>query len=81
MARKLTWDGVYQDFRQRYPNLRKHVITYRPYDVMMIIIWFDDEISMVYDYRTKTCKVVPYNIEWLRKPPQPKFIEDAKEEE
>lgn len=56
--KKVTWDDVYADFMQRHPASRTKVMGYKPYDVEKIIVYCRDDISMIYDYRSKETKIV-----------------------
>ena len=55
MANKLAWRDIYKDFRSRYPNLRKNVIGYQPYDYLMIRLLLNDKTTMTYSYLSKEC--------------------------
>lgn len=50
---KVTWKNVFDEFKQRHPNLAKMVVEYRPHSYGMIVILFEDGKSMVYDYDAK----------------------------
>lgn len=55
MARKkkITWDVIYMDFKERHPKLRKTVLGFKPYDYAMILLIFPDRVRMTYNYDTK----------------------------
>ena len=53
MSNKVPWGKIYQDFRQRYPRLRKEVHMWEPYDYLKILIYFKDGSKLVYDYLFK----------------------------
>lgn len=53
MSERITWANIYTEFRKTYPNLRKHALHWRPYDVGQIILYLDDGFTMVYDYDLK----------------------------
>ena len=60
MARpkKITWDVIYRDFRRHFPNLKKMVIDWRPYDYAMIVVTLKDKRHLTYDYDMKTVKFI-----------------------
>ena len=55
MKKKVPWEDIYRDFRLTHPNLRNRIIGWQPHGYLTIVIRFDDNTSMVYDYLTKYC--------------------------
>lgn len=53
MANKITWKDVLDDFIKHYPTLSKKRLDYRPYDVLTIIVYFPDNVKVLYNYTTK----------------------------
>lgn len=47
--RKTSWNDLIKDFKQRHPNLAKHIIRWRPYDVMQILVYIDDGKTILFD--------------------------------
>lgn len=47
---KLPWKHIYSDFRQRHPNLKKHVLHWCPHDYATIVLWMDDGVMFTYNY-------------------------------
>lgn len=60
MARpkKITWAVIFQDFKSHFPNLKKQVTHWRPYDYATIELWFKDKSKATYDYDAKEVKFV-----------------------
>lgn len=56
MSNKVTWNSIYSDFRQRHPNLQKHVAYWRPYDYATIILYMDDNYKFTYNYDSHMLK-------------------------
>ena len=50
MSNKLTWKKIYDDFRQRHPTLRKHVMHWQPYSYATIVLRMDDGCEFTYNY-------------------------------
>lgn len=50
MDRKITWRMIHADFKSRFPNFRKHVIHWHPYDVLTIKLYLDDGKKCIYNY-------------------------------
>lgn len=58
---KITWDVIYQDFRDNHPKLAKKAIHYEPYNYAMILIKSYDKgecVRMTYNYDTKELLVL-----------------------
>lgn len=53
---KLTWKNVYEDFRRRFPNLKKNVSCWRPYYYATICLYTKDNKRMLYNYDTRDIK-------------------------
>lgn len=49
IKREVTWKDVFNHFKERYPNLSKGVVDYRPYDYMTIVVYFADGSMMTYN--------------------------------
>lgn len=64
MKGKITWQSVYEDFRLRYPNLRKEVTYWRPYDYCTIELYFNDGKKGTYDYLTHKIQFLKEG--WIR---------------
>ena len=64
MKGKITWRSVYEDFRARYPNLRKEVTYWRPYDYLTIELYFNDGKKGTYDYLTHKIQFLKEG--WIR---------------
>lgn len=58
MSKKITWNKIYQDFKQRHPDLRKKVTHWCPYDYLTIELWIDDGTRMIYDYWSHMAKFI-----------------------
>ena len=41
---------IYDDFRQRHPNLSKGVVSWDPYDYATIVIKCEDGSKLLYNY-------------------------------
>lgn len=50
MAKKITWQSVYDDFKKRYPNFKKQVMHWQPYDFLTIMLYLDDGNKCIYNY-------------------------------
>lgn len=50
MAKKITWDDIYKDFRSRHPNLRKMVTYWHPCDYATIMLYFEDGRKGTYNF-------------------------------
>lgn len=53
---RTTWDIVWGDFKDRFPNMAKHVVKHKPYGFATICIWFDDGTRWTYNDETKCLK-------------------------
>ena len=51
--KKVTWKDVYDEFKQKYPNLAKLVMHYEPYKFATIKLFLPEGVTMVYDYDEK----------------------------
>lgn len=51
MENIITWDEVYTDFINHFPNVNS--VDYRPYMPLIIYIWLEDGREITYNYRTK----------------------------
>lgn len=56
--RKITWKVIYEDFKQRYPNLKKEVTHWRPLEFATIELWLKDGDRMKYDYDMKKAEFI-----------------------
>lgn len=56
--KKLTWEAVYKDFRDRHPKLGKTALGFEPYGYATILIMFPDRVRMTYNYDTKKLTIV-----------------------
>lgn len=50
MSKKITWKMIYKQFRITYPNLRKDIYHWCPYDYLAIRIHFCDGRTGIFDY-------------------------------
>ena len=50
---KITWKKVFEDFKERWPSLRRKVIHWQPYNYATIIIYFAEGERSLYNYDTK----------------------------
>lgn len=50
MNGKLTFKKIYQDFKDRHPNLKKTISYWRPHDYLKIFMIAKDGTRMLYDY-------------------------------
>lgn len=53
MSKKITWEVIYKDFRQRHPNMKKLVTYWRPYSYATIKLYFNDGMLAIYNYDNK----------------------------
>ena len=58
MRKKITWRMVYTDFQRRYPDLRKAITYWRPYNYATILLYFKDGVKSTYNYDTKDLTTV-----------------------
>ena len=56
--RKITWKVIYEDFKQRYPNLKKEVTYWKPLEFATIELWLKDGDRMKYDYDMKKAEFI-----------------------
>ena len=63
---ELTWGDIYNDFCARYPKMKDRVVDWRPYSDFKVIIAMDNKTTLVYDFTTGMCKIVP-NETWEAK--------------
>ena len=50
VPKKITWDTIYQDFKQRHPHLAKDVIRWKPCGYLKITIYVIGGMELEYDY-------------------------------
>lgn len=50
MGKKITWDAIYKDFKDKHPNLKKFIEYWCPRDYEKITLYFTDGMLAVYDY-------------------------------
>lgn len=55
---KVTWRMIYEDFKQRYPNLKKEVTYWKPLEFATIELWLKDGDRMKYDYDMKKAEFI-----------------------
>ena len=58
IAKKITWEVIFQDFRLQHPKLATKVLKYDAYDYATILLVFHDGLRMIYNYDTKELKTV-----------------------
>ena len=51
--KKITWEVIFDDFKQRHPNLAKRINRYNSYGYATIQIYLDDGMKLIYNYDTK----------------------------
>ena len=50
---KITWDKIFQDFKDKYKKFAKQVIHWQPYSYATIQIWLPDNKKILYNFDTK----------------------------
>ena len=50
---KITWEKVYEDFKQRHPTLKKQTTYFKPYGYAEIEVWLNSGSRLVYNYDEK----------------------------
>ena len=50
MNKKVTWKMIFDDFKNRHPNLSKQVVRYFPSNYLTIEVWIKDGLRIKYDY-------------------------------
>jgi hypothetical protein len=50
MAEKITWAKVYEDFKLKFPNLKKEVLHWHPYTYATVKLYFKDGRKATYNY-------------------------------
>ena len=55
---KITWRMIYEDFKRRYPNLKKEVTYWKPLEFATIELWLKDGDRMKYDYDMKKAEFI-----------------------
>lgn len=50
MKNKITWEKIFSQFIQNFPNLSKGVIHWIPYSYGIILIFLTDERIATYEY-------------------------------
>lgn len=55
VSTKVSWKKIYEDFCQRHPNLKKQVVSYKPFEFCAISIQMKDGSIITYDYSKKMC--------------------------
>lgn len=56
---KTTWKNVFEDFKNRHPNLSKYVVRWCPYDYGTIKLHLSDGEEAVYNITTHETKFLP----------------------
>ena len=54
MSKKVTWHDLYKEFKLKFPRKSTEAIYFKPYDHMVIEIWFENGSISTYDGLTKT---------------------------
>lgn len=65
MSKKITWDAIHKDFKRHFPNLRKEVEYWCPYDYLTIKIYLKDGRVFSYNYFNK--EVQFFSEHWIKK--------------
>ena len=55
---KITWEMIYNDFRERHPLTGRKVKDYRPYDQLTIVMWISDGSKITYNYLDKKVRIL-----------------------
>lgn len=55
MRKKVKWEDVRADFKQKHSELHTRVIYWRPHSFATILLHFDDGSKATYNYDTKEC--------------------------
>ena len=50
---KITWDKIFQDFKDKHKKFAKKVIHWQPYSYATIQIWLPDSKKILYNFDTK----------------------------
>lgn len=53
---KVTWRTIFEEFKNKHPEMSNDIISYRPSTYMEIAIKFKDDREMTYNYETKEVK-------------------------
>ena len=53
MSEKITWNGIFEDFKQRHPKYAKRVAGFAPRGTATILLMFKDKVRRTYNYDTK----------------------------
>lgn len=61
--RPVTWQMIFNEFKQKCPNLIKDLHSWRPYDHLKILIKQIDGTEIIYDYLTKKSYVTTFEKE------------------
>lgn len=56
---EVTAGDMYNDFCNRYPKMRDRVVDWKTYSDSKIILSMDNNTTLVYDFPTGMCKIVP----------------------
>lgn len=54
MDKKITWKNIYDDFKNRFPNLSQNVVGFMPHSYATIKLVCEGGKHMTYNYDTKT---------------------------
>lgn len=68
---KLTWNKIFNRFKEKYPDLVRRGIDYRPYGYATVEIWIPTIGRIVYDYDTN-------EIEWIERYNDPDTLKRVK---
>lgn len=60
---EVTAGDIYNDFCARYPKMRERVVDWKPYSDFKVMLSMDNDTTLVYDFGTGMCQVVP-NEKW-----------------
>lgn len=65
MRVKVTWDVVFEDFKQRYPRLRQTVVYWQPSGYGSISLYFKDGRKGTYDHSAG--RLIFSSESWIKK--------------
>lgn len=63
MIKRVTWNDVYASFKQHFPNLRKEVEYWCPYDYLTIKVYLKD--GRIFTYRQSDSKINFIDSKWI----------------
>lgn len=58
MEERITWKKILTDFKEKFPNLGKDVIWWRPQEYATILIHLKNGMKLTYNYDTRQTTVL-----------------------